>query len=265
MAHIIKDEEQVRISIYVILFPNTRSFFIGKTLDGKLEQIYKQHYYGEIKKTKEAFLRAKESGKNPPMYCVETVETYQEEAFYHCVAWVKYFLDKGYISLCGENLDQYAKELREESRVIYNHIKEITIEEICPDGEDLFPSYGRKRKKKTDADHSFIGFRVSPEEGLRIKNAASDAGLTTSEYCKRMVLNGRAIIIDQSVFRSFTSCVDEFVERDSLLKQILAAIYETRTYYPADLAIVQEAVESNAQRQKETFQEIKGILDKLLE
>ena len=265
MAYIIREEEQLRISIFVILFPNECSFFVGKTLDGNLKQIYKQHYYGQIKKTKNQFLRAKTSGEVPPMHCVETVETSQEKAFLHCVAWTKYFLDHGYTSCCGEQLNQYANELREESRALYEAIKVKSLDDVCPEGKDLFPSYGRKKQKKSEADNTFIGFRVTPEEGLKIKNAATEAGITKSEYCKKMALNGRVHIVDKGIFESFTRCVNEFVARDALLKQLIAAIYSTKTYYPADLAIIQDALEDNTISQNEAFSEIKELLQQLLE
>ena len=103
------------------------------------------------------------------------------------------------------------------------------------------------------------------EEYDLIKSNAEGTSLTVTEYCKKMIYNGRVIEIHPEVFATLSNYVNEFVVRDNLLKSILAAIHSTRTYYPGELAIVQEAISDNARQQAEAIQEVKQLLQQMLD
>lgn len=264
MAHII-NEENLLLSIFVILFPEEKAFFVWKTPAESLKQTYKWHYYYRSSKTKLLFEKARKRGLVPPVYCLETLETTHEKAFLHCIAWTKYFMEKGFSSCCGDFVDKYTEELREETKQIFDSIKEQKLEELCPAGGDLFPDFGQRKQQKQILNSNILNFRTSMEEYEKIKLAAGNTSLTMTEYCKKMVLNGRVIEVDPEVFNDLSRYVNEFVIRDNLLKNILAAIYSTRTYFPTDLAVIQEAIEENSKQQEAAFDSVKQVLKQLLD
>lgn len=260
MAHIIRDKEILYLSIYVILFEEEKKFIVGKTEPEKMKQVYKYHYYGGSRKTKSLFMSSREKEIVPPMHCLELLETTQEDAFLHCVAWAKYFLEHGLSSCCGEMIDLYAAEMRKDCKRIYEGIKDKTLDETCPTGMDLFPEFGKRKVRQQSQEKRLINFRVTPEESEQLLAAAEDASLSVSKYCRKMCLNGRVVNIDHNTFTNLTACVQEMVNRDNLLKNILAAIYSTEQYYQADLEIIQKAIQDNAEQQRVIAKEIQELL-----
>jgi len=265
MAHLIKEEDVLSLSIFVILFPKENCFFVWKTESESLKQAYKNHFYCQRKKTKALFAKARKENTVPPMYCLETRETTQKEAFYRCVAWAKYFMNHGYTSCCGNFLDQYTVDLKDESKGYFATIKDRPLAEVCPDGEDLFPNFGRQKVSGKEPSYSSIHFRIKPEEYQQIKAAAVNTSLTITEYCKKMVLNGRVIEVSPEVFGNLSTYLDSFVARDKLLKSILAAIYSTKTYYPVDLDIIQKAIQDNSEQHIQAIEATQEMLNLLLD
>ena len=198
------------------------------------------------------------------MYCLDVLETTHENAFIHCIAWAKFFMERGFRSCCGTFLDKYTEQMGPESKSVYESVRRNELEDVCPVGQDLFPSFGRKNIKREDARDKMINFRLPMEEYAQIRAEAEKVNLTITEYCKKMVMNGRVIIVDSDVVSSFSACLNEFVTRDYLLKNMLSAIYTSKTYYPADMEFVQKAITDNAAQQTEMIEELKEIIGQLL-
>lgn len=265
MAHIIKDEIKLRLSIFVILFLEEKAFFVWKTPEANLKNTYKHHYYLNNSKTKELFKAEKEKGLHPPMFLLETVDATHEEAFLHCIAWSKYFEDHGYSSLGGEFIDKYVRRLGEESKALYEKIKDNSFNVVCPKDEELFPEFGKKKVKRDDPTRRLVSFWLTPEEYDEVKSEATQYGKTMSEFCRNKVRDGRVIVVAPEVFSTLTKHIDKFVSRDKELKNMILTIYSTKTYFPADLEFLQMAVEENARQQKEAMQDVKDILQELLD
>ena len=263
MAHIITEKETFRLTIFVILFPEEKSFFISKTKEGNLKQTYKKHFYGERARTKDLFMRARQMAVVPPMYSLESLETTEKNAFLHCIAWAKYFSEQGLTSCCGESINQHTNELKKECKKIYEKIESKNLSEVCPPGKDLFPNFGRIQVKNETPKKNIISFRVTKKEYEHIQNAAAELSVTPTDYCKKMIRNGCAVIVDPEVFNMFSKYINEFVKRDQLLKGILSAIYSMRVYSPADLDIIQQAIRENADQQKQALNEVRAILKEL--
>ena len=264
VPYIIEKKTEIKLAIFVILFPLDNAFFVWKTPENNLKKTYQHHYYGENKKTKQLFLKAKSANTLPPIYCLEILNTTHEEAFLHCIAWTKYFLNQGLFSLSGKHIEKYINNLTTETQQIYDAIKSKKLEQICALGEDLFPNYGKERKRNNALEKNIITFRVKESEYQQIKNAADKSSLSISQYCKKAILKGQIVHIDQEIFSLLSQSLNEFTNRNQLLRNILSAIYLTGTYYPADLEIIQSAIEDNAKLQNEYMANIKDVIKSLL-
>lgn len=256
--------ETEEIAIFVILSPFDKSCFVWKTPINKLRDIYKYHYYLNSPKTKELFERARENNIVPPMYHLQTVDTSQKKAFLYCIAWTKLFEDHGYVSISGEVIDKYTDELREETYKIYESIKEVPLNEICSEGNDLFPDFGRERKKNKTKKKTAISFLLDDKELETVKSAAEQNGLTLADYCKQSSLNGRVVKVDVDAFDLISECYKEFSARNKVLMQILIEIHRTGNYIPADLKIIQEAVNENKKQQQKMFKDLRKTLNELI-
>lgn len=263
MAYIIPQKEVLDIAIYVILFPANKQCYVWKTPVSNLKTTYKRHYNGGNAKTKTSFMEAKQQGDMPPMYILKQLQTTQEEAFLHCIAWTKYFQKREFNSLSGEFINQYAENLGEETRAIYDEIKDIPIEKICVPGKDLFPNYGRGRQRGVKTN--VIAFKLSPKELKEVQKAARENDLSVSEYCRRMIRNGRVIKADSSVVEAVNEQNKQLITMNRLLKQILLNIYRTGKYYPSDLEIIQKAIADNQNQQKQALVEFDKCLEKLFQ
>ena len=265
MPYIIKRDALNDYTIYVIFFPAQNSFYVGKSVTDNLKKTYENHYYGGIKTTKQLFIEAKKEDINPPIYRLETLIGTELDTKVHYFAWAKYFTKLGFKPVCGKNMLRHIENLGNEAQQIYDEIKDKTFEQVCPIGTDLYPNIGKERAKRKTTERNMITFRVQNSEYQNIKKEAQEASLSVSDYCKKKILNGRVINVNKEVLTLFSESLNEFKIRNQLLKQILSAIYRTNRYTPADLKVIQDAIDNSAKLQQEYILEIKDILKLIIE
>lgn len=266
MAHIIKEdraEEMSDVAIYVILSPmNNNQFYIARSGPGRLHKVYIEHFNLRVKKTKEMFAAAREAELLPPMYLLETGRLSKRESFRRCIAWSKYFSDKGYTQTSADVLSDYASDLTKETAAYYEKIKDEPLDEILQPEGGLFPNYKKRSDKVKIEQDRMIYFRLDDEEHEKVKRAAEDHGLSLSAYSKRMTLNGRIVHAD---FDFIGDYLDEFTESKTILKQILFSISTTGNYYPADLKNIQACIDQLTDLQKKVHDEIAETIHRLRE
>ena len=262
MAYIIKPMEDpaFEMAIYVILSPFGQECFVGKCFADKLKEAYKQHYYLKNEKTKELFLKAKEQDILPPMYMLTQLEIPKREAFFYVVAWTKYFMEHGYLSLAGEGIEQYLHDLKDESKRIYEEIKYVPFSSVCEEGKDLFPAYGKQRLRRTENSKKQIYVSVKPKEYDLIKQKADAQYMSLSKYCKSILLSEQNNTLDPQFSDLFLSYLEDFSRRDEMIKQIMLTIYSTKKYRSVDLKILQELIDKNEQQQQEAMDRILEII-----
>lgn len=261
IKHSAKTEAVKELAIFAILFSDGKSVFIGKGNRNRLKSIYKDHYILRNAKTKELFEKEKESGTLPGMYLLQSVDTSPRLAFRYCIAWTKYFLDNGYTLLPKLSiLQEYAEDMIDDTKRIYEDIKSVNIKELLVDDKNLFPNYGVGRKVKAGDVGTKITISVTGTEYVKIYSDAKQNGLSLSNYCKRMVLNGQIIKAD---FGFITAYLGELNQDKQLLRQILHTIYVQGDYYPADLENIQRLIEHITELQKEAHKEIDKVLNTL--
>lgn len=266
MAHIIKEEkaEVMRdITIYVILSPfNEKAFYISKTGSDRLRKTYAEHYGLRIAKTKTLFSRAKELNLLPAIYVLKTAKMSDRDAFRRCVAWTKYFLEKGFSQISADILTEYANDLTESTKEFYEKIKDEPLDEVLqPDG-GVLPNYGKRPPPKIKDSSTVISIHLSEKEYTKIREQAAEQGLSMGAYCLKMSLNGKVIQTDFSVIGKY---LDEFTKSKMLLRQILFTIYKTGNYYPADLKNIQKCIDQLTEIQKKVNDEITRAIQTLRE
>jgi len=261
----IKEDQTSDITVFVILSTLENSFFVWKTESPDLMQVYKKHYYGEKQKTKELFLKSKPKSQLPQMYLLENLHTTPQIAYLHVIAWAKYFIEHGFTSLCDVKINRYAEDLREESKAIYDQIKDIPIANICKPENDLASGYRPKQRQQTTQKNRRVSLILKPREYDLIKQRADAQRLSMSQYCKNIVLsdqNGRRKL-DAEIAELLLSYLQGFAKRDEQLKQILLTIYSTKKYYPVDLEILQALIEKIKQQKQEFMDWSLEIVKKL--
>ena len=224
-------------TIYVFVGQIGDECYVWKTKNNDLKAVFEMHYLMRIARTKKLFEEGRRENKVPEMYVLETIEATEAEAFKHCVAWTKYFMEHGFESLNHEIHQGYTESLSSETQVIYNRIKDLFLSEILIEENQKFADYGTVRKKKEVMKRPQITFLISQEEYEIIKEKAESINLTPGAYAKRMTLDGE---IRHENYEFLSEYKDSLRMIERRLKGILMTIYETGKYYPADLENIQK-------------------------
>lgn len=223
--------------IFVFLDQNYGQCFVWKTANTNLKSVFEQHYFLHRSRTKKMFERGKENGSPPEMYVLEDVLAVEADAFKHCIAWTKYFMEHGYDSVNYEIHKQYTSVLDEETQKIYDGIKHEFLSDVCAPSKKLFENYGKIRKKRDVETPSNISIVLTPEEYEQVKKNAAEYKMTPAAYAKKMTLEGEIKLENYSFFLEYKDSL-RVIERR--ISGILKTIYETGVYSPADLEQLQQ-------------------------
>lgn len=234
-------EKMDDIAVYCIVSPFGKEVFISKTGVHRLRKAYTEHHCERVAKTEALFKKAKEEKTLPLIYLLESQHMSQREAFRHCVAWTKYFLDHGYIQVSEDILTEYAQDLVPRTQALYDNIKDRPLEEVLTPIGGLFPNYNVRKGKSSSKP--LVSFQVSREEYNKLKSAAMAEGLTLSAYGRKQCMNGRVINLDFSQCKEAVDTLDELKESKRLLLNMLFTIDKTGKYSPADIKNVQRGVD----------------------
>ena len=257
MAHIKKENRakaRCDYIIYAIISPiDKKKIYISRTGQHRLRKHYTEHVNLRVAKTEKMFSSAIEAGMLPPIYVLETGHFSKDEAFCRCIAWLKFFLDYGYSQYTKDILTDYAKDLSEETKQIYDCIKKGSLEEVLkPDGGEY-----KDYKLRTESSKNGILLRLEMDEYEAIRKTAEDEGLSINAYCKKMALNKKIMKVDLTYIHEYLA---EFSEIKNLMKNILYAIYKTEKYLPADLQNIQSSVDRMTELQEKANTQITNTI-----
>jgi len=234
------------IDIYVIVSRISKDVFVWKTKSSNCYKAYKEHAAGRYARTKTLFVNSEIQGLFPYMYLLETLQTTDEVAFRHCIAWTKYFTNHGYISCSYKTVDRYSEDMNEDTLSIYDSIKNLPLEKVLNIDQIVVQKYKRQQKRK-GSDKSEITIALESEDYERIQRCAKELNLNVMDYCKHMVLNG---CIRPIVPPPILEHTEEVREAKIILKQILYAYYRNGRYYPADLEGIQKMIDKITDAEK---------------
>ncbi len=264
MPHI-KTEAQYYVKkervIYAILSPFDKQIYVGHTLKSAVKNHYKDHRILRNRQTKGLFQEAKNRSLIPQMYLLEELDTVAVDAYRHCVAWIKYFVEHGYRSIAQKTTNTYAETLLEDTRVIYDQIKNLPLEGVLSEEKLLVNSVKnyRVRQQNEDNDTAFIGFRVTQKDEAKIRAAAEKKQWNVSEYCRAAAVDGAVVNIDFNFLWRYTQ---ELMGVKDLLQQMIRTIHETGTYDPQDLKTIQKMVDTVLAHEKKINEDMTAVMKK---
>lgn len=255
---------EVKIEIYLILSQVDKEFYVWKTKAPNSYQAYKDHANLRYGRTKPLFEKSELMKKFPQMYILETITATGEQAFRHCIAWTKYFIEHGYQPLSNDKIVGYTEDLLEETSEIFESICETPLDKVLCKERMKVENFSRREAGAKMGPRNQIKISVSEEEYVKIHSKATKLGFSLSKYCKNMVLNGRVITVESPYLSEHTAVVRE---AKIILKYVLCAIYQNKCYYPADLENIQKAVEMIVEAEEtvaEAYEKNTDVLLKLL-
>jgi len=269
MAHIERADKESKIkkyAIYVIVFSDNETFFVGKCKDGTQREAYKTHYILRNAKTKEIIEQEKKTNSLPKLFVVDSLETSISSIKKHCVAWAKYFLDHGFKLLQTQQiLMSYTESMQGETLKVYEKIKQIPLEEIYSPEKNLFPHYGlghKINKNKAKTKRPLITLRLTEKDYLKIAESAKENSLTVTAYCRNMALNGMILHADFDFMRDYK---DELRQTNNMLILIRHDIYRKGNYDPADMKNLQRLINQVMQLHAEAIAQINDTMKNIKE
>ena len=242
------------MDIYVIVSQISNEVFVWKAKHPNSYQAYKDHANHKFKQTKELFERSEIVGKLPKLYVLETIIATQEEAFRYCVAWTKYFLERGYTSLSSSTLLSYTEDLIPKTDEIYQRIRNCAAEDVLTPERLLVSDYEKKGRPDRRVPKAQIKFTVTHEQYNHIFGCAEKENLSMARYCRNMVLEGHIITLEKPSIEEY---ITELRGVKIILRQILYAYYQNGKYYPADLENIQKLVDKVCDKESELLEEFR--------
>ena len=263
MPHIKNDKRYTQVkdmAIYAIMMPTGPEIYIGKCEYRHLRNHYRDHYNLHKAQTKQLIEAVKKEGQRPEMYLIEELEATEVEAYKHVVAWVKYFVENGRVSLNHTKTNAYADDLTPETSALYARIQYDSVEEYISDESRLFEDYGVKPARVNEDDDTIISFRVSEEEAERIKNMAEERGMTVSQLVRAAAQDG--CVVDVS-FKEIANYIAELRRQSVLIGYSISTIYQTGHYTPSDLALLQELADTVDRQRGEIMDDINKTVQQM--
>lgn len=157
-----KTEE--KIEIYLILSQVDKEFYIWKTKWPNSYQAYKDHANLRYGRTKPLFEKSESLKKYPKMYILENITATGEQAYRHCIAWTKYFIEHGYQPLSNDKIVGYTEDLLEETSEIFESICETPLDEVLCKEHVRVENFSRREAGAKTGPKNQIKISVSEEE-----------------------------------------------------------------------------------------------------
>lgn len=258
------DEPKNEIEIFVIVSRISKDFFVWKCKKGGAYAAYINHARGLNNQTKRLFERSEKEKVFPSMYILETVETTEEIAFRHCVAWTKYLMKHGWSPLSTARTVGYVDDLLPETQEIFESISQLSIEEALSEEKLRVKNYQRRPKTTLKKPKEEIKLYVTIKQYEKIAERAKRQNLTLSAFCKNAALESQFITVEAPDYSEY---IAEVRGAKVILRQILYAIHTNGKYYPADMENIQKAVDKICEQEeafREAFRENTKVLMKLL-
>lgn len=230
--------------LYILLIPETLSFYVGYTSQSDLLSTYKHHYNLEIARTSPTISDAKTSGHHIEMYYLDTVEATKRDVFFYSVVWAKRLMDAGYTCFNGDGFTVHTKEFLPEMDTYNDQIQSKSLTELLDNSRSLYPDYGRKSAQAVpqstgsrQSKRAQVSYTVTQDEYSRLAGRAVARGMMPNAIAKRLALDTTPLTLDTSFIIDYHNEVDECL---TTLKNVLYTIYKTQMYNAQDIALIRE-------------------------
>lgn len=256
-----KKAESKEYVIYLIVSTtDPKKIYINKTYPHRIRKTYTEHIKLRVTKTRDMCSKAAEQHILPPLYILETGIMTPREAFKHCVAWTRYFMDYGCTQITEDILTEYALDLIPTTEAYYDQIKTTPIDSLLSRKNQACINYRLAESRSSNNSRHSVSFTVTNEQHHALVEAARKENLSLNKYVIQQVINGQTIHLDFDFIRDF---LDEYAPSKLLLKQILFSVYQTGKYYPADIHNIEKVVEHLCQIEKKVSNEMQEALRKI--
>ena len=235
--------EQKERKILVIIFENSREFFINDTYQDSVWKYYDSHFRGKYWLTKSRFEACKAADELPPIYCLDAVTGTKNDAFQIKLAWAKYFCDHDYAPVVGPNMQRIIDDFEPEESLLYQGIKDIPVKKILRADKNLLPDFRRAGKQKRSENSSLkpgvrqLTLRMTEREYMIYAARAEQHGLSLSQYIRECARLGGVLSIDISGLSDYRYDVAKCSNKITGLFQ---TILLSGNYFPADMAMLQD-------------------------
>lgn len=246
--------------LYVILFPNSKTFFVLDTIHKNIWHVYDNHYRGRSSPTKKQFELCKKENNLPPMYYLGELTGTVYDSFQRKVEWSKYFFEHGFKCLAGEKMEQILNEFTPEDNDFYNSIKNIPIENIINPELNLMKDFRKIGKTPRKSENSrydgkhVIRLVLWEEEYETYKKRAKEYGVPMSEYIMTCVKLSTPFVVNTEFI---TKYIDEINSCSNLFKGLLRTYFLSKEYFDADVLsmkkISNNILKTNFQVEEELF------------
>lgn len=264
--------EKKNYTIYVILHPHSKEFFVHFSATTALRNAMKQHYTLKNIYTKDMFEMHKETIYPPEMYALEETEMTRADCFVKKIIWIRYFMEHKYIPLNHVDDVTSSMNLFEENIPEYEDIKEIELEEVLGKSNRRFPHYGRERMEKDPelktGERKQMKFFCSEEEYEIIKQNAKNRNQTLSAFIRDVSINTISI---QNNYDAIQQHINEINQIKSELNAIITMLVNTNQAFPIDIekmiSLLQEINQSEKtmlQKTQNERKQIRNYIKKLL-
>lgn len=228
-----KPREKVMIQVYALVFgQGLDQVYVGQCRDlpRHIRQVYRLHINGQYTTTKRPMEEALKTRKLPVMYALTKYEGYSGKSLSHVYAYARYFHEKNAVIFLPENCTEYITDLSENSRQIFDRIKDIPIAEMLSEDHILVKDYRLKewdadpnKTAKKDTDKVYLSVYTTHKDAARIRERAAECGMSVSEYGVQMMLNGAVVQTDNhalaDVYRAEVDLMEAVYKLKDSIKQ----------------------------------------------
>ena len=223
-------------TIYVILHPHTKEFFVHYATTSALRNAMKDHYTLKNSYTKDMFKEHKETIYPPEMYALEENEMTAAECYEQKIIWIKYFVKQNYIPLNHEDDVSSSENLFEENIAKYKKIESLNINETLCKANRRFPHYGRERIELTDEEkinqRKQMKFYCTEEEYEVIKHNANERGQTVSAFIRDVSINTVSISFNYDAIIEHTKLINQIKTE---MNAVITMLVQTNQAFPIDI------------------------------
>ena len=131
-------------TIYALINPVTKEFYISHCRSDLLKDVFKQHLYGKRYQTEDSFLPLRKENDHPCLFVLDEVFTTKVDAFNYVIVWTKIFSENKLIKLNTGSINDYIEDLYEKNEKLYETRKHVNIEDICSCEKCLVQNYNRR-------------------------------------------------------------------------------------------------------------------------
>lgn len=264
-----KENTEIR-TIYILMKPRSKAFFISHCHKKQLKSVFQDHYYGERYQTQEVFGALKEQNLHPCLFTLEEVVCTEKEAYHYVVAWTKIFCDAGYYNLNQGNVSEHIDNMIDATREIYKHKTAINISELVTCSKCLVANYAKKKCLlfsgeescfvwEHDEEHTLqVKTRVSSAEKKQIEKNAEACGMSQSAYLRTVALDMVVITVDDSFSQVRADAIRQASEA---ISQLVYHIKRNDQFVPEDLEYIYKKTKDMVNIQKNILREQREHFD----